>query len=236
MAYLPSETILKKYALKDNPLRFFQDLAVLRDERKRLNYIGLYGLMKILREVCRRQQINPELVNGLLPQQAGALFDGKITHEQLEHQLTEGVFQHISHEGEFRYAFGVEGQNLWKEVSKVVGASQTSISEVKGMVASRGHAKGIVRIIHDPHAEQAHAMRDNDILVTSMTRPEFLPLMKKAAAIVTDEGGISCHAAIVARELGKPCIIGTRNATQVLHDGDLVEVDAEKGIVRILYT
>lgn len=67
-----------------------------------------------------------------------------------------------------------------------------------------------------------------------MTLPDLLPAMKKASAFVTDEGGVMCHAAIIARELKKPCIIGTRIATQFLKDGDLVEVDAEKGIVKIL--
>lgn len=67
-----------------------------------------------------------------------------------------------------------------------------------------------------------------------MTSPWYLPAMKKATAIVTDEGGITCHAAIVSRELKKPCIIGTKIATKVLKDGDLVEVDANKGIVRII--
>ena len=65
-----------------------------------------------------------------------------------------------------------------------------------------------------------------------MTRPEYLPLMKKASAIVTDEGGITCHAAIVSRELGKPCVIGTKVATSTFHDGDVVEVDATKGTVK----
>lgn len=75
---------------------------------------------------------------------------------------------------------------------------------------------------------------NGDVLVTTMTHPEFLLLMKKASAIVTDEGGITCHAAIVARELGKPCIIGTKFATQVLKDGDMVEVDADSGVVRVI--
>jgi pyruvate,water dikinase len=65
-----------------------------------------------------------------------------------------------------------------------------------------------------------------------MTTPDLMPAIEKAVAIVTDEGGMLCHAAIVSRELGIPCIIGTRNATSILRDGDLVEVDAEKGIVR----
>ena len=65
-----------------------------------------------------------------------------------------------------------------------------------------------------------------------MTRPEFLPLLRQAKAIITDEGGLTCHAAIISRELGIPCIIGTKMATRILKDGDLVEVDANKGIVR----
>ena len=65
-----------------------------------------------------------------------------------------------------------------------------------------------------------------------MTTPDFVPAMEKAAAIVTDRGGILCHAAIVSREMSKPCIIGTKIATKVLKDGDLVEVDADKGVVR----
>jgi len=80
--------------------------------------------------------------------------------------------------------------------------------------------------------KEFNKMNEGDILVTSMTRPEYVPLMWKSSAIVTDEGGITCHAAIVSREMGKPCIIGTNIATKVFKDGDLVEVDADKGIVR----
>ena len=77
-------------------------------------------------------------------------------------------------------------------------------------------------------------LNKGDILVSSMTTPSMAPIMKKAGAFVTDEGGITCHAAILAREMKKPCIIGTKNATRVLKDGDLVEVDADKGVVRII--
>jgi pyruvate,water dikinase len=77
-------------------------------------------------------------------------------------------------------------------------------------------------------------MKAGDILVSMMTRPEFVPLMKIAAGIVTDEGGLTCHAAIVSRELKKPCVVGTQKATSILKDGDLVELDADRGIVVIL--
>ncbi|MBU4015196.1 phosphoenolpyruvate synthase, partial [Patescibacteria group bacterium] len=77
-------------------------------------------------------------------------------------------------------------------------------------------------------------MEKVDILVAGMTSPEFIIVMKKAKAIITDHGGMTSHAAIVSRELGIPAIIGTKIATQVLKDGDLVEVDADKGVVKIL--
>ncbi|MFA6099944.1 MAG: PEP-utilizing enzyme [Patescibacteria group bacterium] len=77
-------------------------------------------------------------------------------------------------------------------------------------------------------------MTQGDVLVASMTRPEMLPAMKKASAIVTDEGGVTCHAAIVSRELNIPCVIGTKIATTMIKDGDRVEVNATQGIVRII--
>lgn len=101
---------------------------------------------------------------------------------------------------------------------------------VFGEAAFSGKAKGIARIIFDPLT--ANNFNEGDVLITGMTRPDFLSIMKKASAIVTDCGGLLCHAAIVARELKKPTIIGTKNATSMFNDGDIIEVDANKGIAR----
>ncbi len=79
-----------------------------------------------------------------------------------------------------------------------------------------------------------HKVRDGDILITRLTTPDFVTGMEKAAAIVTDIGGVTSHAAIVSRELCKPCVVGTLHATQVFSDGDVVEVDATKGTVRLI--
>jgi len=106
------------------------------------------------------------------------------------------------------------------------------IAEIKGSPAYLGVVKGKAVVVKNK--SMFDKLKQGDILVATMTTPDFLPIMKKAAAIITDEGGITCHASIVAREMKKPCIIGTKIATQVLKDGDLVEVDAEKGIVKIL--
>jgi len=104
--------------------------------------------------------------------------------------------------------------------------------EIKGMCACRGKAEGVVRIIlgHTHFAK----FKDGDILVAPMTRPEYIPLMKRAKAIITDEGGLTSHAAIISRELNKPCIVGTQVATHKLADNDKVFVDADTGIVRLL--
>jgi phosphohistidine swiveling domain-containing protein len=107
-----------------------------------------------------------------------------------------------------------------------------SSSELSGNVAYRGSVKGTVKIILNE--SDFGKFKKGEILVASMTRPEYVPLMKKAIAIVTDEGGITCHAAIISRELKIPCIIGTKIATRALKDGDEVEVDANRGIVKII--
>ena len=77
-------------------------------------------------------------------------------------------------------------------------------------------------------------IQKGDVLVAPMTSPDYVPIMTKAKAIITNEGGITCHAAIVSREMGIPCIIGTEVATSALKDGDIVEVDAINGIIKII--
>lgn len=104
--------------------------------------------------------------------------------------------------------------------------------EVAGSIAWKGSATGEVKIVKD--TADIQKVSRGDILVAVMTFPHFAPAMERAAAFVTDEGGILCHAAIVAREMQKPCVIGTKKATQIFKDGDLVEVDAETGVVRIV--
>lgn len=101
-----------------------------------------------------------------------------------------------------------------------------------GISAFKGKVVGRVRIITNIN-EQIKDFKEGEILFTGMTRPEHIFLIKKAKAIVTNEGGITCHAAIISRELKKPCIVGTKNGTRVFKNGDLVEVDADNGIVKM---
>ena len=121
---------------------------------------------------------------------------------------------------------------LQKKDYRRASSEAKSVTEVRGTPAFAGSVKGLVRIIR--YRNELHTIAEGEILVTEMTTPDFIPAMRKASAIVTDEGGITCHADIVARELKKPCVVGTKIATEVFVDGDLVEVDANSGVVRRL--
>lgn len=106
---------------------------------------------------------------------------------------------------------------------------QTNSILTRGLASSPGIGKGKVVILAGP--KEIGKVQKGDVLVTEMTTPDFVPAMKKACAIVTNSGGMTCHAAIVSREMGIPCIVGTKNATAVLKEGQFVTVDATRGIV-----
>lgn len=125
------------------------------------------------------------------------------------------------------------GKRNFEKIKSVLRNNiKANTNNFSGIVASRGIAKGLVKIIKT--IKDMDKVKKGDILVASTTRPELMPALRRCAAIVTDTGGITSHAAIISRELKIPCIVGTDIATQVLRDGDLVEVDAYKAIVTIL--
>ncbi len=136
-------------------------------------------------------------------------------------------------DGEITILSGEEAKKFYENsVAKGAEEDKNEVKEVKGNPACVGKVRGKVKIINVP--ADMGKMNDGDILISTATTPSVVPAMKKAAAIVTDEGGLTCHAAIVSRELKIPCIVGTKIVTKVFKDGDEVEVDAEKGIVKIL--
>jgi len=100
---------------------------------------------------------------------------------------------------------------------------------VEGLGASPGTAAGTVRFIKQ--IDETDRVTGDDILVTSVTTPDMVPAMQRAAAVITDEGGMTSHAAIVSRELGVPSVVGATNATEILNDGQEVTVDGEKGVI-----
>lgn len=122
--------------------------------------------------------------------------------------------------------------NELEKIKKQYNKNNEKTTTIKGLVACKGKVTGQVVIVKD--RSEISKIKENDILVTVLTTPDFIAGMRKSSAVITDLGGMTSHAAIVARELKKPCIVGTKNATKILKDGDIVEVDAINGIISII--
>ena len=134
------------------------------------------------------------------------------------HGFVAGYFEFLyNDEDGFRFI----DYNTSATMSRVPDGQQVS-GVVQGLVASEGIGRGIARIVYGP--EDFDKVKTGDILVTTMTDPSFIPILGKVAAVITDYGGLTCHAAIISREFGLPCIVGTKNATTIFKDGDFVEI------------
>lgn len=205
-------------------------ITILRDDRKKLLLIAADLMERWLKYICKKNSWKfnemrwltvDEILEILQKNNNNLLYKAK---QYYKNKKRIGLMTYSGYDD-----VGIE---FWHKILKFYEVKK-DISEIHGVTASKGWCKGIAKIILDPRKE-SYKFEKGDILVTSMTRPEFLFLAKNAKALVTDEGGISCHAAIVAREMKIPCIIGTKIATKILKDGDLVEVDANKGVVKII--
>jgi phosphohistidine swiveling domain-containing protein len=200
-----------------------------QDRRKRTNMMGNYWLHTFNAEFSKRLNIKKDTIDLFSPRELLGILKNKTKLRKSSIDSRKKVFGMIGTRKVI--------SKLSLEDSKIISESIISPLNIKsdiitGMVASRGKVRGLVRIITS--VNDVGKISNGEILVCSMTRPELMPAAKKASAIITDEGGITCHAAIISRELKKPCIIGTKIATRILKDGDLVEVDANKGVVSII--
>jgi phosphohistidine swiveling domain-containing protein len=187
----------------------------LRDER-----IAWYG------EICTRAY--PLLRAGAAA--VGFSYEEFIqcTLSEMEHRTWDRAVLHKRMQGyRFEVVDGVMKITTGVQRSKV----STKDRVVKGIPAYPGSVRGVVQCAD---AYSFSRIRRGVVLVTAMTTPDATPFLRRVKAIVTDEGGATAHAAIIAREFKIPCVVGTKNATKVLHDGDRVEVDADHGVVTVL--
>jgi pyruvate, water dikinase len=121
------------------------------------------------------------------------------------------------------------GEDVSVRTTSSSGAEAPQAVLLRGLGGAPGSTSGAARVLTS--IDDAARLNDGDVLVTHMTSPDWLPLLRRAGAIVTDSGGMTCHAAIVSRELGIPCVVGTGEATSKLRDGEIVTVDAGRGVV-----
>ena len=202
--------------------------CIFQDDRKAISLNGNHYLGLLLKEVSRRTGISRALLSWSSPHEIPAILKGGFD--------ISGLRKRMDHCAMIIDDSGTEiltgNKSRIEERKLFSGKGSQKITEFEGIRAQGGKATGKVLKVLDPR--KSGNFKAGSILVTTMTSPDFAPLMKKAAAIVTDEGGITSHASIVSRELGIPCVIGTKIATETLESGDIIEVNANHGIVKII--
>jgi phosphohistidine swiveling domain-containing protein len=177
--------------------------------------------------IARLGNISEEQAGVVLSEELNALPSAEVLNNRLTaYLLIDGKEVWVGPLAEFTEVHSEYNFKLSTDVSAELP------KDVSGQIAFKGKVQGNARIVRKQR--DMDKVKEGDILISPMTTPDFLPAMQKAAAFVTNEGGVTCHAAIVAREMKKPCVIGTKIATHIFKDGDLVEVDADNGVVRIL--
>lgn len=216
------EPAYKKLLLAANKFAYLKEM---RDDYRRPSYL-LFRPFWI--EIAKRTRMNFTETNYLL---ADELEEAIMKPNKKWRNLARERMKNFALELKNGKFFIYSKQKAIDELLSQVNTCSKS-QEIIGKVAFPGKIQGRAKIVY--HKDEFNKFTNDDILVTAMTHPEFLPIMRVASAIITDEGGVTCHAAIVAREMKKPCIIGTKRATKILKDGDLVEVDANNGVVKII--
>lgn len=204
-----------------------QRMVFIKAFRKEAVYHGMYAYDPLLREMGRRL--------GLTIAQMWAMKTEEVPDALLNHAFD---VDELNNRQKIAVAFidrkhhtiytGKKARTFLKKLS-FEKTHSSKVKEMSGTPACPGKVRGIVKIVNTP--EEMKKMKKGNIMVAHNTNPNLVPAMKKAAALVSESGGLTCHTAIVARELRIPCIVGVPGADKILKDGDKVEVDATKGIV-----
>lgn len=225
------EGIIKKLKLSDKQKLFFDqwgEFMITKIYRRYAQLFALYRMVPVVEEIGNRLGLTIKETKFMTTEEIyTALFKKQINKDEIKKRVEFTVY--YTDKNEHTFYIGSQA----KQAADLIQTEKIeAVSEIKGQCGARGHAKGKVVIVNV--IEDIQKMKQGDVLVSIATQPDLLPAMKKASAFVTDQGGVTSHAAIVAREMKTPCVIATKIATKVLHDGDLVEVDADKGIVKII--
>ncbi|MFA6098893.1 MAG: PEP-utilizing enzyme [Patescibacteria group bacterium] len=206
------------------------EMSFIKDQRDDYRRLGSHNIQPLYHELARRAGVTIKEITHLIRKEMIAyLTQGKLPVDKTVLKTRVKAYGLLrKHGGE---VVVMQGPELKKMIKQELGGQCIHETRIlHGMAGSPGQVVGSAQVIYTKH--DLRKIRQGDIMIAVTTHPDFVPAMRKCRAIVTDEGGITCHAAIVARELKKPCIVGTKTATSVLKDGDRVEVDAKLGVVK----
>jgi len=223
--------LIEKYDLSPHLrtlISMTEDFTWWQDERKKATMLNIHVGMFLLTEISKRISIDCDLLLYALAPEISALIGGNgPTANDLAERRRGSVYLFTP-----EHSVVLTGAEVVAEVKKIMtpDPAYDVPGDIRGLIANTGKVRGTAKVLSS--VDQISKIKDGDVLVAVMTRPDYVPAMKRASAIVTDEGGITSHAAVVSRELGIPCIIGTKFATTVFSDGDTIEVNANHGWVR----
>ncbi|MEW6408154.1 MAG: PEP-utilizing enzyme [Patescibacteria group bacterium] len=211
-------------------LRLAEKIVWAKPRRKDFQSKAYYYLEKLQREIGRRLYLSLDQVRSCtLEMMEEGLKGKKISLEKIK--MIKEWHGCMPENGAIKVITGKEAEKFYNKFLKSeTTASIKKVKILKGTCAFAGYAKGKIKIINRP--EDMVKMKYGDVLLSIATTPAIVPAMKKAAAIITDEGGLTCHASIVSRELKIPCVVGLKIASKILKDEDKVEVDAGAGVVQ----
>ncbi|OGB74552.1 hypothetical protein A2V68_03045 [candidate division Kazan bacterium RBG_13_50_9] len=209
-----------------------RSLVAIKGYRKDSMFFCWWVLTDVLKEIGKRFYLSIKQVRFVYPHEMSELIiKGKFNVNELNGRFKNSICYST---GDYRKSVILSGPkaDAFTQNLSFIEEQIQDVKQLNGDTASPGKARGKCKIVN--LVEDMDKMGKGDILISIVTSPELVPAIKKASAIVTNTGGITCHAAIISRELGIPCVIGTKIATKVLHDGDIVEVDATHGKVTII--
>lgn len=207
-----------------------RDSVYVKEYRKSCMYYGYYVMDKILCEIARRLSISLAQARYFTIDEAKkAILAQKFDVNEVDKRMEFFVLH--ARCGRIKIFVGKKAKEFLKK-QKFEEEKLVDVRELKGICASPGKVAGRTSIVN--FREEIKKIKEGEIMASHTTFPALVPAMKKASAIITEDGGITCHAAIVSRELKKPCVVGIKNMLDILKDGDRIQVDAENGIIKIL--
>jgi len=229
----PFTEYAEKLKIKKDDLQYLQiaqRFVYIKDARDDFRRQGVYYVLPFFAEIAKRVGIGKKDITYVKSSEVKDFLkrDTPISRKLISERKKAFVMYLDTNQN----IICVQGSDVYSTLNKFKLLNKDEVvNKIKGMIASKGKAKGRVVIIRG--IKDLPKVVNGSILVAITTHPDYTIAMRKAAAVITDEGGITSHAAIVSREYGIPCIVGTQNATKLLKDGDEIEVDAIKGVISL---
>ena len=241
MENMPRENQRQKQALIrelkiSKPLRklleLSDDFTYWQDERKKSSFLATHYFSLIFKELAKRTSFSVKEFKFMFPAEICRVIKSASKppaphfKDKIQARLKECAV--VWQKNKRKITLNPEEITTLKK--SVVPPAPKASDQLEGLIACPGWVKGPAKIVKS--ATEIGKVKEGDIIVAVMTRPDYLPAIKKAAAIITDEGGITSHAAIIAREFNLPCVIATRHATKIFRDNEWLEIDTASGTIR----